>query len=289
LSKTLAEKVTDFFKPQAPLWACELTHRHVIVAGAASNRKSIANRRVESMLPEGGLGGARPVIRELLSQCGFKGSEIAVVIPDETARIAFVTAENPTSNPEEQQTFIRWKLKKSVPFDVDEAQVAYRVLGPNRTGAGVDILVALSPRSVVHEYEQIFESLDIHAGTVLPSTLAALNLMVPPPGDALFVKVAPDGITTTVFQRQRIQFYRRVTDASLYDAIYPTVLYHQDKLGGTRFERLYVCGYDEDLRYSFEEIQDRLALLPQRIEPQSVDDIYKPALGAVHLRPEGSW
>src|SRR5262249_45540856 len=156
----------------------------------------------------------------------------------------------------------RWKLKKSILFDVDSAQVAYRVLGPHRGGPGVDMLVVLSPKSVVQEYEAIFEPMGIYAGVVLPSTFAALNLLLVPAGDSLFVKVAPDCVTTTVFQNQRAQFYRRVTDVSVYDAVYPTVLYYQDKLGGTAFQSLYICGYNEDLRRSLEEIREKIGLVP---------------------------
>ena len=188
-----------------------------------------------------------------------------------------------SSNPEERRSFIRWKLKKSITFDVDTAQVAYRILGPHRTGTGVDLLVALSPRSLVQAYEMLFDGLDVHAGMVLPSTLAALNIFAPPASDALFVKIAPDCVTTTVFQNRRVQFYRRVTDVSLYDAVYPTVLYYQDKLGGQTFDRLYVCGYDTDLQSSLDEVQQKLGLSAQHIEPRNLDDIYKPALGAIHF------
>jgi hypothetical protein len=288
LSKGLVESITEFFKPQASLWACELTSKHVIVAGVNGGRNRIADKWTAD-LPEAGDGGVeaiRPALREVLSQGNFKGSEIAVVVPDDTARIAILTVERAAKNAEEQRTFIRWKLKKSVPFDVETAQVAYRMLGPHRSGSGIDMLVALSPRSVVQEYESLFDAMDIHAGVVLPSTLAALNLLTPAAGDALFVKVAPDCITTTVFQNKRVQFYRRVTDVSLYDAVYPTLLYYQDKLGGKTFERLFVCGYDSDQRFSLDAIQERLGLTAQRLEPKSVDDIYKPALGALHLKPE---
>jgi hypothetical protein len=284
LSKSFAETITEFFKPQAPLWACELTSKHVIVAAVNSQRHRVTEKFGADLPGDGNLETARPIVQQLLSQVGFKGAEIAVVVPDETARIAFLTAEHPSKNSQEQQTFIRWKLKKSVPFDVDTAQVAYRILGPHRSGTGVDILVALSPRSVVQQYEGLFDSLDIQAGIVLPSTLAALNLLTTTTNDTLFVKVAPDCITTTVFQNRRIQFYRRVTDLSLYDAVFPTVLYYQDKLGGQAFERLVVCGYDANMQLSLDEIQEKLGLTPQRMEPKSVEDIYKPALGAVHLR-----
>jgi hypothetical protein len=78
-----------------------------------------------------------------------------------------------------------------------------------------------------------------------------------------------------------------VTDASLYDAVYPTVLYYQDKLGGNALQHLYVCGYDGDLQMSLEEIQMKLGISAQRVEPKAAEDIYKPALGAIYLKPNG--
>jgi hypothetical protein len=114
-----------------------------------------------------------------------------------------------------------------------------------------------------------------------------LNLFEPPAADTLFLKVDPDCITTTVFLNQRIQFYRRVTDMSLYDAVFPTVMYYQDKLGGKAFAHLFVCGHDSDSRADLEEVQEKLGLPAHRIEPKSVDDIYKPALGAAHLAAQG--
>jgi hypothetical protein len=77
-----------------------------------------------------------------------------------------------------------------------------------------------------------------------------------------------------------------VTDVSVYDAVYPTVLYYQDKLGGQNLDRLFVCGYDADLSGPMDELKEKLGLAPQYVEPKSIDDIYKPALGAIHLKPE---
>ena len=114
-----------------------------------------------------------------------------------------------------------------------------------------------------------------------------MNLFTPPAADTLFLKVSPDCVTTTVFQNRRVQFYRRVTDVSLYDAVYPTILYYQDKLGGKTIEHLYVCGYGADLHSPLLEVQEKIGLSPQRIEPMNVDDIFKPALGAIHFRTEG--
>jgi hypothetical protein len=280
------KSITAVFKPQTPLWACEVTARHIVAAGVNSRRSRIKDKwGVE--LPEGtSIETARPIVRDLLKHVGFNGSEIVVVVPDEAAKISLLTAETSSKNVEEQQTFIRWKLKKTIPFDVDTAQVAYKVLGPHNGGTGVDMLVALSPRSMVQEYETLFESMDIHAGMIVPSTLAALNLLNAPAGDSLFVKIAPDCITTTIFQNRRVHFYRRVTDSSVYDAVYPTLMYYQDKLGGKAVEHLFVCGYDTDLRPSLEEIHKKLGLNAQHLEPRNVEDIYKPVLGAIHLKAE---
>jgi type IV pilus assembly protein PilM len=220
-------------------------------------------------------------VLDALNEAGFEGSEIAVVVPDDAVRIAFLTVEKLSKDPEEQQTFIRWKLKKTVPFDVDSSQIAFRILG-RRTDGSADMIVTLSPRAVIQEYENLFDSMDIHAGLVVPSTLAALNLFVPPPADSLFLKIAPGCITTTIFQHGRMQFYRRVVDASAYEAVYPTVMYYQDKLGGKALQQLVVCGYDADVRASLAELQDKLGLTPQRLEPKAVHDIFKPALGGVH-------
>ena len=294
MSKGLVEKITEVFKPQMPLWACELTSKHIIVAGVNRQRGGVT-AKIASELPAGVVATSysetnirdpelvRARVRQLLAQAGFSGSEIALVVPDDTARIAFLTAENPSKNAEEQQAFIRWKLKKTVPFDVDSAQIAYRILRPQSREAGVGILVALSPRTVVEEYEKMFDSIDLHAGMVVPSTLAVLNLFNAPARDSLFLKIAPDCVTTTVFQDGRIRFYRRVTDVSLYDAAYPTVMYYQDKLGGSGLQHLFVCGYNADERPGLAEVQEKLGLSPERIEPVSLDDIFKPALGSVHL------
>ena len=293
MSKGLAEKIGDVFKPQVPLWACELTSRHIIVAGVDRSRRGI-RATAASELPAGVVStsyseanirnseSVQSSVKQLLTQAGFSGSEIVLVVPDDTSRIAFLTAEKHSKDPDEQRTFIRWKLKKTIPFEVDSAQIAFRVVGPQSGGAGVDILVALSPRAVVEEYENLFDSLDIHAGMVVPSTLATLNLFHAPAGDSLFLKIASDCVTTTVFKDQRMQFYRRVTEASLYDASYPTVLYYQDKLGGTGLQHLFVCGYDRDIRPALFELRDKLGLAPQPIGPANVDDIFKPALGGVH-------
>ncbi len=300
MSKGLIDKVANSFRPQAPLWACEFTSQDVIVAGVQRRRDKLVGKSSASLSPQSVVGSlldrniqnieeVRRAVGAALNESRFEGSEIGVVIPDDSTRITFLSAENLPRDTEEQKTFVRWRLRKTVPFDVDSAQVALRVLGPHygnglaaRAGA-VDLLVALSPREIIEEFETVLGEMDLHAGFVVPSTLAALNLYSPPPDDALFVKVAPNCITTTVFQGQQIKFHRRVSETSLYDAIYPTILYYQDKLGGSAVGRLTICEYDSAIQTSLMDLQQKLEIPIERLQPSSINDIFKPALGAVHL------
>jgi hypothetical protein len=296
---SVLDPITQLFSPPRPAWACEFTERHIVVAGVDSSRKRIAGSVAASLPGETVAGSlsernllnsdaALDIARNALKEAGAKGFEISVVIPDESSRIAFLTAESLSGSKQDRETFVRWKLKKSTPFDVDSAQIAYQVLGPHTgpEGKGIDIVVALSPRSIIQEYEELLDRLDLHAGYVVPSTLAAMNLYPATSGageDVLMVKIGPDSITTTVFQHNRPRFYRRVGRIPVYDAVYPTMMYYQDKLAGTTLASAIVCGYDQDPQSEIAELQDKLGVPVRRMEPKSIDDIYKPALGAVDL------
>jgi hypothetical protein len=59
-------------------------------------------------------------------------------------------------------------------------------------------------------------------------------------------------------------------------------MYYQDKLGGKALGQLIVCVYDSDVRAPIEELQAKLDLRLDRLEPRAVEDIFKPALGGVH-------
>jgi hypothetical protein len=147
---------------------------------------------------------------------------------------------------------------------------------------GIDVLVALCPREIVDEYVELMRQVDLHAGLVIPSTLAALNLVEAREGDTLFVKAAPGCITTTIIQNDRIQFTRRVAEMPLYEAVYPTFQYYQDKVGGRGFSRVVVCS-DQTDSVDMAELEHKLGVRTFPVEPKSIEDIYKPALGAVGL------
>ena len=63
-----------------------------------------------------------------------------VSMPGEAVQITLLATEALPASESDRQSFIRWKLNKTVPLDVSSAQVACEVLGENRV---VDLLTGL--------------------------------------------------------------------------------------------------------------------------------------------------
>ena len=104
-----------------------------------------------------------------------------MILPDYCARVAVLDFDTFPSDLEEQQALVRFRLKKSVPFEVDTAVVSY--VEQPRSGAKVEVLAAVMSSDIVVQYEAPFRAAGFHPGLVTTSSLAALNLL------------APDGIT----------------------------------------------------------------------------------------------
>jgi len=105
----------------------------------------------------------------------------ALIIPDYCVRVAVLDFDAFPSDAREQLSLIRFRLKKSLPFDVQSAAVSYHVQ-PAPSAGRVDVVAAVAPLEVVARYEAPFRSCDFHVGLVTTATLAALQLA--PPGGA---------------------------------------------------------------------------------------------------------
>ena len=89
MSKTLIDKIADVFQPQVPLWACELTSKHVIVAGVSRQRNSVKAKLAADLKPKSVVGSlteiniqnadaTRATVVETLNRAGFDGSVSAL-------------------------------------------------------------------------------------------------------------------------------------------------------------------------------------------------------------------
>lgn len=83
-----------------------------------------------------------------------KGTRLSVTLPDGVGRILLLDVEGRFKNRTEALDIIRWKLKKSMPFDVADTHLDYQQLRIRENGE-MALLVALVSREVVSRYEDL--------------------------------------------------------------------------------------------------------------------------------------
>src|ERR1700719_3072148 len=99
----------------------------------------------------------------------------AVILPDYAARVTVLDFDSFPSTAEEQLSLVRFRVKKTIPFDIESAAVSYFVQ-PASGGKKIDVLAVTVALEVVARYEALFRSAGFHPGVVTTSALAALNL-----------------------------------------------------------------------------------------------------------------
>jgi type IV pilus assembly protein PilM len=193
------------------------------------------------------------------AQAARKRRDIALILPDYSARIAVLDFDSFPSDPKEQLSLVRFRVKRSVPFDVESAAVSY--FAQPAADKKVDVVVVMAPLEIVARYESPFRTAGWNPGLVTASCLAALELA---PDHGLNVVAKLTGRTLTVLVRQKsvLKLVRclEMPSTELEDVsavLLPTFVYMEDNLGG-RAERLILCGFgtraDEAQRRFQEEL-----------------------------------
>src|SRR5580704_10987847 len=99
----------------------------------------------------------RSALRKVFSRVPAAGASIALLVPDPCVRVFILPFDNLPRRAADALPLLRWRLKKSVPFDVDETVVSWM----RQTGrdGNLEILTAVARSRIVREYEEIAESL----------------------------------------------------------------------------------------------------------------------------------
>ena len=142
--------------------------------------------------------GARPNTRK---------ADITVVIPDTACRVLLLDFDALPNKLSEALPLVRFRLKKLVPFDADDAMVSFQILSQSRQM--VRVLAVAIPRDVLAEYESAAREAGFEPGAVLPSTLAALAA-VDDTAATLLVNASPLGVTTAIAREGILLLHRTV-------------------------------------------------------------------------------
>jgi Tfp pilus assembly PilM family ATPase len=180
---------------------------------------------------------------------------VGLILPDPAARVTLVRFEQVPARAQELDQLIRWQVRKAAPFSIDEAQVSYVDAGDH------EFIVTLARRDVVEEYEGLLAAHGAHAGIVDIATFNVINTVLagsaPPASDWLLINLAPDWASIGILRGPRLIFFRTRSaeaDGTLADLVHQTAMYYEDRLQGSGFTRVVLCGGSaDDTRRSLEE------------------------------------
>ncbi|MEZ5402884.1 MAG: hypothetical protein R2729_24620 [Bryobacteraceae bacterium] len=170
--------------------------------------------------------------------------DAAVILPDYCARVAILDFDSFSGNKEEQLSLVRFRMKKTVPFDLDTAAVSYHAR--KAANGHTEAVVVAAARDIVTRYEAPFRAAGFNPGLVTTSTLAALDLL-PASGLAILTKLAGPVLTVALCDGRDPKLVRCVelADMNLDEVmavLYPTVAFAEDTLG-RRPDRIVACGF----------------------------------------------
>jgi type IV pilus assembly protein PilM len=185
-------------------------------------------------------------LTRLLERMG-RPRRIGLILPDVVAKVSLVRFEQLPAKSQDLDQLVRWQVRKSAPFGIEDAQVSYV---PGLSAAdGHEFVVTLAKRAVIEEYEQLCAAAGAHAGLVDLTTLNVINAVLAgsgaPTGDWLLVNIAADYTSIALLRGPALIFFRNRaagTDGTLADLVHQSAMYYEDRLKGGGFSRVIVSG-----------------------------------------------
>lgn len=285
---------SSLFAPPAPSVAIELASRRVTVieVGRGSKGVSVVGYASEPLPADAIVPSAtainianKPVVVEALKRAmeraGVRSAKkAALVVPDTIARVTLLTFENLPAKAADVDKLIRWQVKKGTPYPIEDAQVSWG--HAHRTDAGQVIAATVAKRDIVAEYESIANAAGIHAGLVDLASLNVMNAVIgangASPTDWLLVTMAPEATTLAIGRGSDLMFYRTrtaVDEEPLSVLVHQTAMYHADRLGGTKFSRVWLSGggLGRDAEQVRVEINTRLGVPVEAVDVRAAAEL----------------
>ncbi|MGA9354737.1 MAG: hypothetical protein WBV46_13680 [Terriglobales bacterium] len=251
----MASSIND----RRPMLACEIAADRVLAGRAAdrgrmvevSSARELAPGTVVPDLMEANLrdGSAlRQAIESALGSLGARSRDVIAILPDTAVRVVLLDFEALPAKKEEAEAVVRFRLKKSLPFDPEEAKISYHL---QSTSKGSQVIAAVALKKVLEEYEAAFRDSGYSPGVVMPSMLAALGA-----ADAerptLVIKVDARTIGIAILDQDHLLLIRTlentrgvtITGDQLAEEVYPSVVFFQDTYN-LSIERVYLSGLPE--------------------------------------------
>jgi type IV pilus assembly protein PilM len=265
MARFFLQRVQRFFSPQLPSVACEVTDRYVSVVRLNARNRQDVERFALVPAPAGlvtpslmapmisSVADFQEIVKAAFQKADIKTNRISLAIPDIAARVSLHCLENFAGNDSEKKELLRWKLKKTLPFNIEEAQLSFwEHKGPE----GKHMVVAVCVfREILEQLEGALEKLGLRVGYVTLASMASFEVLarMEPASlqqTILFLTLRPSDVSSLILERGALVFFRQNNDVIEYfgamdaeeqlqesllqqlnDEIHPCMMYYQDKFG----------------------------------------------------------
>ncbi|HSU19130.1 MAG TPA: hypothetical protein VLI45_05235 [Acidobacteriaceae bacterium] len=205
-----------------PRIACEISPDGVVAARAtqpgasleAVARAALAEGAVMPSLRPGNLVDGVAVVaalRRVMDSIGLRANsraaDVTLIIPDGAVRVLLLDFDTLPNKLSEALPLVRFRLKKLVPFETNDAVVSFQVMSSARNA--VRVLAVAIPQDVLSEYENAVREAGFEPGAVLPSTLAALPALSGPE-PVLLANASSASITTAIVREGILMLHRSI-------------------------------------------------------------------------------
>src|SRR5918994_1019669 len=150
-------------------------------------------------------------LRRALDRTSARRKRAVLVIPDTSAKLSLLRFEKVPSRQADLVELIRWQVKKSVPFRIEDAQLTFAPTSTPSDG-GREFVVVLARRDIVAEYESVCQDAGGQVGVVDLATLNLINAVVgagaAPDGDWLLVNAAGEYLSVALLRGNDLLFFR---------------------------------------------------------------------------------
>lgn len=283
-------RATSWLTPVSPTVAIELASRRVTIVEVSPGAPVVSAYAAEPV-PDGaivpalsGVNIAEPrividALTRALDRAGLASTRrAALLVPDSVARVSLLSFDQVPARPQDLDQLVKWQLRKATPFPLDEAQVSH--FPAAASGAGVSVAAVVARKDVLAQYESVVEAAGIHAGIVDLASFNVMNAVMAAgasvTGDWLLVHLAAEATTLAILRGSSLLFYRHrtaVDEEPLGALVHQTAMYHEDRLGGGGFARVWLSGAGplaDDVRW---QISSRLGVPVEPIDLRPVADI----------------
>lgn len=250
---------SNFSSSSKPRLACEIAADRVL-AGRVSERGDVVETCAASELAAGSVvpdlletnlrerKRVFATVQETLASLNSRSRDVIAVLPDAAVRVVLLDFETLPDNHTEAEGVVRFRLKKSLPFDLEKAKISYHA---QPATSGLKVVAAVALTSVIEDYESVFREAGYSPGIVLPSMLAALGA-----ADAdrptLVVKVDARTTSIAILDKNQLLLFRtlenprgvNITGEQLAEEVYPSVVFFQDTYH-LNIERIFVAGLSD--------------------------------------------